>query len=176
MILFLQHGKTVSSEQGLIAGPDEGLAESGREDASKAGRHLAILLGGRTLHEVLISPAQRTRETGALALGTGLFGFDREPRDEERLAPRGVTPDMIGTRADAVPWDDEPALEVLGVETSAALTARHAALWDELTSGGPDRNILLVGHSSSMPVFAKLAGLSLDAAAVARDEVMVLRS
>jgi uncharacterized phosphatase len=171
-LIAVRHGRTPSSELGLIARDEESLSIiKGPLDAIKAGRAALALLAGAQFDEIVASPVRRATESaGIIGREIGVAkGYVIDPD----LAPRGMG-GFRGEHVVDVPWQDPIALAAHGVEPAAAFIERTARLFEELRQEQPGNHVLLVAHASGIRLLARLAGLATEQSHVACGDALKL--
>ena len=142
-LVFETHALTTDNERGIATGWLGGAL-------SPRGRALAAELGARRRHdgidEVLCSDLARAVETAEIAFGDTSIPvrLDWRLREIDYGDLNGAPVELVaGERLRRV---DEP---FPGGESYRQSTARMHALLDDVLAGGPERRVLLIGHTAT---------------------------
>ncbi len=152
VVLLLRHGETVSNREGRVQGHrDSPLTPAGVEQARRAGRTLARLIGDAAGWRVVSSPLGRcARTTGILCEVAGLsfasIRFDPRLAEIDTGSWSGLTKAELDARDPALMTGrglEHWAFKAPGGESHAALSARLADWLGALT---PDDRVVAVSH------------------------------
>lgn len=164
-LLIVRHGETAWNSQGRIQGhTDVGLSDTGAEQA----RLLAKRLASFPIDVAYCSDLKRTSETAKLALGERGIVLNETPRLREyhKGAYEGLTFAEIKAQFPSdYPRYLEKDLDYApeGGETTRDVSARMAAVFDEIKAKHLNETVLVVGHGGSLrAAMASLLGMPLE--------------